>query len=74
MTHQIDIVGRARSLGLSTKVSGEIEINTGDARRDEQIAAMYRQTDEAVYTLLTGELPPGRGLRRGGTTLTTRDT
>lgn len=59
ITHIIDIVGKAqRGFALSERVHGELQIALGDQQREEQIRAMYRQTDEAVYTLLTGELPP----------------
>jgi len=58
MTHTIDIVAGEQRNHMSEVVRGEIRIDIGDAQREEQIRAMYRQTDEAVYTLLTGALPP----------------
>lgn len=57
ITHIIDIVAGAQPNHMSEVVKGEIRIDLGDAQREAQIRAMYRQTDEAVYTLLTGELP-----------------
>lgn len=58
ITHHIDIVAGAQPNHMSQVVKGEIRVDLGDPQREDQIRAMYRQTDEAVYTLLTGELPP----------------